>query len=116
MTPLHQLLEHLRDHPLAVGRFRGLLYVLVGRRLRQGETLISSGLTWRELAALLKKVRWPPEAVRELGIDPAELPPRDREKFWYQAINRAGLTDPAARQQGEELFAELAAAGYHLEE
>ena len=116
MTPLHELLERLRDQNLAVGRFRGLLYVLVGRRLHHGETILSQGLTWRELAALLKKVRWPPESVRELGLDPADLPPRDREKFWYQAINRAGLTDPSAREQGEQLIAQLADDGYRLGE
>ncbi|MFQ3650176.1 MAG: hypothetical protein SNJ75_07575 [Gemmataceae bacterium] len=114
MTPLYELLERIRDQRLAQGRFRGLLYVLIGRRLLLGETVLSQGLTWREVASLLKKLRWPPEAVRELGIDPAELPPRDREKFWYQAINRAALTDASARQQGEELIAMLAAEGYQL--
>jgi hypothetical protein len=116
MTPLHELLERLRDQNLALGRFRGLLYVLVGRRLLHGETVLSQGLTWREVAALLKKVRWPTEAVREMGLEPGDLPPRDREKFWYQAINRAGLTDPSARQQGEELLALLADEGYRLGE
>jgi hypothetical protein len=114
MTSLIDLLERLRAAQLATGRFRGLLYVLVGGRIVHGDTVISTGLTWREAAALLKKVRWEREAVRELGLEPAELPPRDREKYWYEAIRRAGLGEAEARVQGEELMALVADAGYRL--
>jgi hypothetical protein len=112
MASLNEMLEELRDGGLAVGRFRGLLYLLVGRRIAKGEAVVSAGMTWRDLAALLKKVRWDREAVRELGIDPAELPPRDREKYWYLAIGRAGLSSPEAKAQGEELAEALRGLGY----
>jgi hypothetical protein len=116
MTSLPDLLERLRDSQLATGRFRGLLYVLVGGRIVHGETVISQGLTWREAAALLKRVRWDREAVRELGLEPSDLPPRDREKYWYEALRRAGLGEPEARAQGEELMALIAETGYRLAE
>ena len=27
-----------------------------------------------------------------MGLDPDQLPPRDRQQFWYNAIARAGWT------------------------
>ena len=91
--------------------FRGLLHVLVGRRvtLRDG-TPVSAGLSWREAALVLKKYRWDREAVRELGLDPKDLPPRDREKFWYTAITRAEVG--GARAEAEALIGALERVGY----
>jgi hypothetical protein len=112
MASQREMMEEIRDGGLAVGRFRGLLYLLVGRRIAKGDEAVSGGMMWRDLAALLKKVRWDREAVRELGLDPAELPPRDREKYWYMAIGRAGLSSAEAKAQGEELAAALRERGY----
>jgi hypothetical protein len=112
MASQREMLEEIRDGGLAVGRLRGLLYLLVGRRITKGDATVSSGATWRDLAALMKKVRWDREAVRELGLDPAALPPRDREKYWYMAIARAELSSPEAKAQGEELAAALRKLGY----
>jgi hypothetical protein len=116
MDRLREFLEAVRTNGAATGRFRGLLYVLVGRRVSLADgTPVSGGMTWREAAAALKKYRWDREAVRELGLDPADLPPRDREKYWYLAISRAGLGGPEAAAQAEALTAALRELGYAVE-
>ena len=113
MDSLRELLEAVRERDLAQGRFRGLLHLLVGRRITHEDgTLVSSGMTWRDLSALLKRLRWDREAVRELGIDPAELAPRDRERFWYSAIARARVDSPEATAAGNRLATALKSAGY----
>src|SRR5262245_30798570 len=115
MDSLRELLQAIRTHGAAQGRFRGLLHLLVGRTIRRADgTVVTAGVTWRELAALLKKVRWDREAVRELGLAPGDLPPRDREKFWYLAIARAGVATPLALEEAAALAAELAALGYEV--
>jgi hypothetical protein len=104
MDSLRELLDAVREKDIVQGRFRGLLHILVGRRItRQDGTLISAGMTWRDLSSLLKRLRWDREAVRELGIDPATLAPRDRERFWYAAISRAAIDAPEAVASAEEL-------------
>jgi hypothetical protein len=113
MDSLRELLEAVRERDLAQGRFRGLLHLLVGRRITHEDgTLVSSGMTWRDLSALLKRLRWDREAVRELGIDPAELAPRDRERFWYTAIARAGIDSPEAVADADRLIKPLGKLGY----
>src|SRR5919199_3605312 len=113
MDRLRQLLEAVRAHGIAQGNFRGLLHVLVGRRVSLPDgTAVSGGMTWRELAGVLKKHRWDREAVRELGMDPADLPPRDRQKYWYAAIAHAKLDTPEARDAGDRLVEPLKKAGY----
>src|SRR5262249_605922 len=115
MDRLRELLNLLKEEGLAEGHFLGMLHVLIGRRISlEDGTLVSAGVSWRDLAALLKRVRWDREAVREIGLDPATLPPRDRTRFWYTAISRAGVDTPAAAAAGE-LFAEvLDGAGYQV--
>ena len=113
MDSLRELLEAVRERDLARGHFRGLLHLVVGRRItREDGTLVSSGMTWRDLSALLKRLRWDREAVRELGIDPAELAPRDRERFWYAAIARAGIDSPDAVADADRLAEALREQGY----
>jgi hypothetical protein len=113
MDQLREFLEAVARAGIAQGRFRGLLHILIGRRiaLKDG-TAVSGGMTWRELAALLKKHRWDAEVVRELGLEPANLPARDRHKYWYSAISQAGVNTPAASQAADELVAPLADLGY----
>lgn len=116
MDQLEQFLAAVQTSGVSAGRFRGLLYVLIGLRIaRPDGTEVSPGMNWRAAAALLKKARWDREAVRELGVDPAELAPRDREKFWYAAINRAGLATPEAKQAAQELAPLLRPLGYVVE-
>lgn len=113
MDSLRELLDAVRERDIVQGRFRGLLHLLVGRRItRQDGTLVSAGMTWRDLAALLKRLRWDREAVRELGIDPATLAPRDRERFWYAAIARAGIDSREAVADADELVQPLAELGF----
>ncbi|MHB1423702.1 MAG: hypothetical protein ACYC3I_11015 [Gemmataceae bacterium] len=113
MDSLRELLEAVRDQDMVRGRFRGLLHILVGRRIaRTDGTLVSAGMTWRDAAALLKRLRWDREAVRDLGIDPASLAPRDRERYWYTAIARAGIDSPASVTEADQLVKPLEELGF----
>jgi hypothetical protein len=115
MDRLQKFLEALRSQGAAVGCFRGLLHLLIGEPIRTVDGhAVSSGMTWRALAAALKKSRWDRESVRELGLDPADLPPRDREKFWYTAIARAGVGSSEAQAQARALAQKLPPLGYEV--
>lgn len=110
---MREFLDDLKQKGYAQGNFLGLLNVLIGRRIEKADgTVISQGLTWRELASWLKKVRWDKDAVRELGLDPDKLPPRDRERYWYSAIAQAHVDSPQAKAAGDKLAAVLTQAGY----
>jgi hypothetical protein len=113
MDRLQELLSALKDQGQAHGNLRGLLHVVIGRRITLADgTLVSAGVSWRVLAGLMKRVRWDPLSVRELGLEPKELPPRDRQRYWYTAISLAGVDSPAAGAAGDRLAAALRAAGY----
>ncbi len=87
MDALQELLEDLARHGLDKGHLLGLCNVLIGRKISHADgTAVCSGLTWRELSGWLKKVRWDKDAVREFGLEPADLPPRDRQQYareWF---------------------------------
>jgi len=113
MDSLRELLEAVREGDLARGHFRGLLHILIGRRITRADgTVVSSGTTWRDLAALFKRLRWDVESVRELGLDPTALPPRDRQRLWYLAISRGGIDSPEARADAERLVKPLGELGF----
>jgi hypothetical protein len=115
MDQLRDFLIAVKQHGTARGQLRGLLHVLIGRRLTLADgTAVSAGLTWREAAALLKRLRWETEAVREVGLDPAALPVRDRERFWYTAIARTGVDSSEAVAAGDKLARELHKIGYEV--
>ena len=115
MDALRVFLQELKRHGLEHGHTLGLFHLLIGRRIQRADgTVVARGLTWRELAALLKKVRWPKNAVRELGLTPEELPPRDRYQYWYVAIGRARVDSAEARQAGDALAALLVPLGYRV--
>jgi hypothetical protein len=115
MDRLRQFLDAVREQGVAAGHLRGLLHLLIGDRIRLADgTPVSGGMTWRALAAVLKKHRWDREAVRELGLDPADLPPRDREKFWYTAISRAGVGTAEAAASAREVVEKLRPLGYEV--
>lgn len=102
MDALRDFLKEIEPH--LQGNFLGLLHLLIGRRIKKADgTTLSSGLTWREVAAILKKVHWNTDYVRELGLDPDKLAPRDRQRFWYTAIMQAGIDSPKATQAGEKM-------------
>ena len=111
MDALREFLEEIKLH--AQGNFLGLLHVLIGRRVKKADgTILCNGLTWRDLAALLKKVHWNTDCVRELGLDPEGLAPRDRNRFWYTAILQAKVDSPKATQAGEKFAEVLRKQGY----
>ena len=114
MERLRELLELLRMKGTAQGNFLGLLHVLIGRRIttKDNGTLISAGVSWRELASLFKLLRWEPEVVREMGLDPTKLPASYRQRHWYTVISQAGVDQPAAALQGDRLAKALLALGY----
>jgi hypothetical protein len=115
MDRLREFLDAVRQHGLAEGHFLGLLHILIGRRVTLADgTVVTGGLNWRDAAALLKRARWNREAVRDLGLDPAALPPRDRQRYWYTAISHARVDSPQARAAGDQLAAQLQTAGYHV--
>jgi hypothetical protein len=117
MDGFHAFLEILKRKDLAENNFLGMLNVVIGRRIAAGRgVVISKGLTWRELASWLKKVRWPKDGALELGLDPKSLPPRDRERFWYTVIARANVDSEKATAAGNRLVEAIRAAGleYHV--
>jgi hypothetical protein len=113
MDRLREFLEAVREHGTVQGQFLGFLHILIGRRIALTDgTAVSAGMTWRELAALLKRARWDREAVRELNLDPANLPPRDRQRYWYSAISQAHVNSAEAKAAGDRLTAVLLPLGY----
>jgi hypothetical protein len=115
MDGLERLLEELKRQGLVAGHFRGLLHVIIGRKITLADgSIISTGLTWRMAADLLRRMRWPPELVRELEIDPDSLPPRDRQRFWFGAIAQARVDSQESIQAGDELAAKLEPLGYFV--
>jgi hypothetical protein len=113
MDALREFLGATKKQGIARGDFLGLLNILIGRRLEKADgAVISAGCSWRNLAANLKLVRWNKEAVRELGIDPKSLHPRDRLRYWFQAITQASVDSAAAVQAGDRFAEVLRKAGY----
>jgi hypothetical protein len=113
MDGTRELLEAIRDNGLAAGRFRGVLHIAIGRKVtRPDGTVVSTGVTWRELAALLKLLRFDKELVRELGADPEALAPRDRQRFWYSAIALGKVDSPEAVAEAERLVGPLKDLGF----
>jgi len=113
MDRVGELLEEVKQHGLVRGNFLGLLNVLIGRHIEKADkTPVSDGSTWRQLAGTLKKHSFDKDLVRELGLEPSQLPPRDREQFWYVAINRAHVDSTEAFQAGDRLASALKKIGY----
>ena len=104
MDGVQSFLDELRRQGLVEGNFLGLIHVLIGRRItRPDGSVVSPGLTWRQLADIFKSLRWSKEAIREIGLNPANLPPRDRQRFWYTAIAQAKVDSPETLARFREL-------------
>lgn len=115
MDGIRDLLETARTNGLVAGRFRGLLHIAIGRTVTKPDgTRVSAGLTWRELANVLKALRFDPELGRELGADPDTLSPRDRERYWYAVIALARVDGADAVADAEMLVAPLKDLGYAI--
>jgi len=108
MDGVRSVLGILRDQNLASGRLRGVFHLLIGRSLAAADgTILSTGLTWRQLATELKDARFDKNLVRELGADPDTLAPRDRERYWYAAIALADVGGAEAAQQADQILKSL---------
>lgn len=104
MDGIREFLETVRSQGLAVGHLRGFLHIAIGRKIsRTDGAVISNGLTWRELAAHLKLLRFDKDLVREIGADPEALAPRDRARFWYSAIALAHVDSAEALADADAL-------------
>lgn len=116
MDALSTLLEQLKKGGQAKGNLLGFLHVIIGRTItrKNDGSVVSKGITWRDMANHLKRLRWDTEAVRELGIDPDSLPPRDRQRFWYSAIALAKVDSAEARAAGDCFAALLVPLGYEV--
>src|SRR5215216_5272361 len=102
MEGLREFLEKVRQQHLVRGNLRALFHVCIGRKISRADgTVLSQGATWRELSDLLRNIRWDKELVRELGLNPDDLPPRDRQRYWYAAIVAARVDAPDARDLGD---------------
>lgn len=113
MDALTELFDLLRAKALTRGVFLGFLNVMIGRRITSpAGTGVSSGLPFRDLANWLKKVRWDPDDVKELGLDPDSLPVRDRQRYWFSAICQAQVGSDAALKAGDQFADRLRAEGY----
>lgn len=113
MEGAREFLEQLRQNQLVKGQFRAILHLLIGRSItRTDGSDVSPGLTWRQASELLKLIRWDRECVRELGLDPDELPPRDRQRFWYSAIIAAQIDSPEAAAAADKLAAKVKGLGF----
>jgi len=113
MDQLREFLKIVEEREWGQGNLLGLLHVLIGRRITlEDGTAVSNGLNWRDLAGLLKRVRWDPQSVSQLGLDPAKLPPRDRQRYWYIAITQAGVNSAEAQEAGDRLGAAVQPFGY----
>ena len=116
MDALSKLLDDIKKSGQSTGNVRGFFHVLIGRTITRAsdKLVVSKGIPWREMAAWLKKVRWDPEAVRELGLDPDDLPPRDRQRYWYTAIMQAKVDSAAAVAAGDRFADILRGLGYEV--
>ena len=78
MDRVGEFLDEVRRRGLVRSNFLGLLNILIGRHIEKADrSPVTDGLTWRQLARLLKKHSWDRELVGELGLDPSQLPPRE---------------------------------------
>lgn len=115
MDGIREFLETVRQNNLVEGHLRGVFHAAIGRRIsRANGNVVSAGCTWRQLAAILKAMRFDKEYVTEIGADPDKLSPRDRERFWYSAIALAKVDSPEARAQADKLAALVEPLGYKI--
>jgi hypothetical protein len=92
-----------------------VLHLLIGKSLAAADgTVLTNGLTWRQLAAALRAARMDKSLAAEVGADPETLSPRDRERFWYAVIGLADVGGTEAEAQAELVMKSLKSHGIVL--
>lgn len=115
MEGIGEFLEAVRRNELVAGRLRGVFHIAIGRRITAADgRVLSAGITWRDLAVLLKQLRFDKDLAREVGVDPDVVAPRDRQRMWYSAIASARVNSPDAISQAEELIPRLESLGFQI--
>jgi len=113
MDGAREFLEQIRTSQVVKGNLQALMHILIGRTIsREDGTVLSRGMSWRQLADLFRLVRWDKESVRELGLDPDNLPPRDRQRYWYVAIQAAHVDQSVASTAADTLIPKLSKLGF----
>lgn len=113
MDGLREFLERVRQSQLVRGYMRAILHIAIGRRIsRTDGTTLSTGVTWRQLSELLRVIRWDKDLVRELGLNPDDLPPRDRQRYWYAAIVAANVNTMEVRESADRYAALVEPLGF----
>jgi hypothetical protein len=98
---------------MVAGHFRAILHVAIGRKItRPDGSMLCAGVTWRQLAAELKHLRFDVDLVAELGTDAETLAARDRERFWYSAIALAKVDSADAVAEADRLAPRLKTLGF----
>jgi hypothetical protein len=107
MDGARAFLDAVEQAGLVRGNLLGMLHTLIGRRISTADGgKVSTGLSWRDVAAELKRRRWEVDLAAELGIDPSKLPARDRQRLWYSVISSANVGSAQAIEAGNQ-FAKL---------
>ena len=93
-----------------------MLNLLVAYRITdESGQVVSNGLTFRQVSEKLKKSRWNPDDVETLGLKSVELPQRDRLRFWYVALVRAGVGGSKAMMEADTLAKAVKKVGYEAQ-
>ncbi len=113
MDGLMPFLDMVRESNFADTRLRGLFHACIGRKITKPDgTLVSAGVTWRELSVLLKDAKFDKDLAAQVGADPDTLSPRDRQRFWYSVIALARPDSAEARAEADELAELVQPLGY----
>ncbi|GEM_PF-292212 len=116
MDSIDQLLLVIKAKSLHLGRFLGLLNLLVAYKISdESGKEISLGLTFKQLSEKLKKNRWNPEDIEALGLKSEDLPQRDRLRFWFVALVRADIGGSKAIIEADTLAKAIKKIGYNAQ-
>ena len=116
MEALATLLDHIKKQGLATGNVLGFFHVLIGRHMQRGRTAKSSppACPRAKLYELAQEGPLGHQPGHRAEYEAEELPPKDRQRFWYGAIAKAGVDSAAAAKAGDLFGRKLEALGYQV--